>query len=73
MFVLSKAQLISMLGGEQMGRQIEQHQIDDPMYKTWLDLGAGDGGALERLGARFLKISKKFLIIFKSSDNCQRK
>ena len=52
MFVLSKAQLVSMLESEQMGRQIEQHQIDEPKYKTWLDLGAGDGGALERLGAR---------------------
>ena len=52
MFVLSKNQLMSLLGNEKISRQVDDHQIDEPHYQSWLDLGAGDGGALERLGAR---------------------
>ena len=50
--MLSKNQLMSLLGNEKISRQVDDHQIDEPQYHSWLDLGAGDGGALERLGAR---------------------
>ena len=55
MFVLSKKQLLHMFDKEgKIGASVEDHLIEEPNYKSWLDLGAGDGGALERLGTRQL-------------------
>ena len=54
MFVLSKEQFHTLVDEKQ------------EKYENWLDLGAGDGGALERLGVkvrkyRFFCISRYFL------------
>ena len=43
MFVLSKEQFHTLVDEKQ------------EKYENWLDLGAGDGGALERLGVKVRK------------------